>query len=98
VEMSVFEPKSIICGKFYFNVKKSAVESHRLFAEIYDEAALNERTCRNWFRRFKNGDFDVEDKERVRKPKLVEDAELEALFDEDLCQTQEELAETLGVA
>jgi len=35
--------------------------------------------------------------ERTGKPKLIKDAELEALFDEDLCQTQEELAESLGV-
>jgi len=31
-------------------------------------------------------------KKRARRPKLVEDAELEALLDEDLCQMQEELA------
>jgi len=35
-------------------------------------------------------DFDVEDKKHTGRPKLVEDAELEALFDEDPCQTQEE--------
>jgi len=40
----------------------------------------------------------VEDKERAGKPKFVEDAELEALLDENPCQTQEELAESLGVA
>ena len=42
----------------------------------------------------KNGEFDVEDKERSGKPKVYEDAELEALLDEDSCQT---LALTLGV-
>jgi len=35
------------------------------------------------FRRFKSGDFDVEDKERAERPKLIKDVELEALFDED---------------
>jgi len=34
------------------------------------------------FRCFKNGDFNVEDKERASKSKLVKGAELEALFDE----------------
>jgi len=38
------------------------------------------------------------DKEHAGKPKLDEDAELKALLDEDPCQTQEELAESLGVA
>jgi len=45
-----------------------------------------------------SGDFDMEDKEDVGRPKLVEDAELESLFDKDPCQMQEELAESLGVA
>ena len=39
----------------------------------------------------------VEDKERSGRPKVYEDAELEALLDEDSCQTQKELALTLGV-
>ncbi|UYV78320.1 hypothetical protein LAZ67_16000961 [Cordylochernes scorpioides] len=43
------------------------------------------------------GDFDTRDKERGGRPIKFEDAELEALLDEDSSQTQEELAETLGV-
>ena len=48
------------------------------------------------FQKFKNGEFDVEDKERSGRPKVYEDAELEALLNEDSCQTQKELALTLG--
>jgi len=40
----------------------------------------------------------VEDKEHVGRSKLDEDAEIEALLDENPCQTQEELTELLGVA
>jgi len=40
----------------------------------------------------------MEDKERAERPKLVGDAELEALLDKDPCQTQEELVESVGVA
>ena len=32
-----------------------------MFSSTYGEAALNERTCRDWFQRFKLDDFDVED-------------------------------------
>ena len=49
------------------------------------------------FRRFKDGDFDVDDLPREGRPKTFEDAELEALLDEDPCQTQKELASALGV-
>ncbi|GBO99053.1 Mariner Mos1 transposase [Eumeta japonica] len=45
--------------------------------ETNNEAALSERTCREWFQKFKNGDFDVEDKDRSGRPKIYEDAELE---------------------
>jgi len=81
----------------YFNQKKSAAESCRLLQETYPEHAPTERTCQLWFRRFKSGDFDIEDKERPGPKKKFEDEELEVLLDHDACQSQEELAETLGV-
>ena len=66
-----------------------------MLVEACGEAALSERSCREWFQKFKNGD--VEDKKSSRRPKVYEDAELEALLDKDSCQTQKELALTLGV-
>ena len=47
---------------YFFNLKKSAAEAHRLLIETYGEAALSERSCREWFKKFKNGKFDNEDK------------------------------------
>jgi len=43
-------------------MKKSAAETHRMLSNIYGEAVISERTCGEWFQRFKNGDFDVEDR------------------------------------
>ena len=54
------------------------------------QATLSERSCRKWFQKFENGEFDIDDKERTGRPKVYEDAELEALLDQDSCQTQEE--------
>ena len=95
--MSSFEPNKRHLRElliYFFNLKKSAAESwaYRLLVEAYDDAALNERSCRKWFQKFKNGEFDVENKERSGRPKVYEDAELEALLDEDSCQTQKKLA------
>ncbi|MDD9338998.1 MAG: hypothetical protein PV362_04935 [Providencia heimbachae] len=50
-----------------------------------------------WFWRFKSGDFDISDKAREDRPVQFEDAELEALLNQESCQTQEELAKTLGM-
>jgi len=80
---------------YFFNLKKFAAEAHRLLVKVYGDAALSERSCREWFQKFKNGEFDVEDKERSGRPKVY--AELEALLDEDSCQMQKELALTLGM-
>ena len=47
---------------YFFNLKKSAAEAHRLLVETYGEAVLSERSCREWFQKFKNGEFDIEAK------------------------------------
>ena len=44
------------------------------------KTTLSERSCREWFQKFKNGGFDIQDKERSGRPKVYEDAELEALY------------------
>jgi len=79
---------------FCFNWKKSAAEAHRMLVEIYDDTAPTDHVG--------NG-FDVSRMEisalkpRFGQLKKFEDKELEALFEEDQSQTQEELAESLGV-
>lgn len=82
---------------YFFNIKKSAAEAHRLLVEAYGETALSERTCREWFQKFKNGDFDVEDKDRSGRSKIYENAELKELLVEDSSQTQKKLALNLEV-
>lgn len=98
--MSQFEPNRRHLREvalFCFNSKKSAAEAHRMLKEVYGDDCVDDSSVRGWFRRFKSGDFDVEEKERTGRPKTFEDQELEGLLDEDPCQTQEELAKSLGV-
>ena len=82
---------------FLFHLKKTAAESHRISVDAYGKHALSKSTCHEWFQQFKNNDFEVNDKERPEQPKKFEDTELQALLDEDRCQTQKQLAEILGV-
>lgn len=82
---------------FCFHLKKSATESLRWLSEAYGDYAPSISTCEYWFRRFKCGDFDTEDKERPGQPPKFEDEKLEALLDEDPCQTLKEFASTLNV-
>ena len=93
--MSVFEINSRHSRKvliFYFHLKKTVAEAHRMLSGIYGEAALSERTCREWCQRFTSSDLYVDNRHGSEKAKIFEDSELEALLVEDSCQTQEELA------
>lgn len=82
---------------YHFNLKKTAAESHRLLTEAHGELAPSDKMCRDWFRRFKDGNFDLEDKDRSGRPNKLEDIELQALLDENPAQTQKRLANVLDV-
>lgn len=81
----------------YFDLKKTAAAAHKLLVEAYGNCAPSERTCQEWFQRFKSGDYDVNDKQRSGQPKKFEDTELQALLDENSAQTLQELSAALNV-
>ncbi|GFU75067.1 uncharacterized protein TNCV_3753181 [Trichonephila clavipes] len=71
--MSAYEPNSRHLREvliFCFNMKKSAAKAHRMLSNTYGEAAINERPCREWFQRFKNGDFGVADQHGIWRDQL----------------------------
>jgi len=47
----------------------TSTSAYRLLSEVYGDEIPSERTCRVWFERFRNGGFDVRDKERPGQPK-----------------------------
>ena len=86
--MSVFELNSRHLREvliFYSHLKKTAAKAHRKLASAYGKAALSERTCREWFQRFKRSDFVVKDRHGDGKEKIFEDSELEALLADNSC-------------
>lgn len=80
-----------------FYLKKNAATAHQMLVDAYGNHALSEKNCREWFQRFKTGDFDVEDKAHRIPSKKFEDEELQVLLDENYAQTQEQLADKLNV-
>ncbi|GFX32749.1 mariner Mos1 transposase [Trichonephila clavipes] len=68
---------------FCYHLKKNAAESHQTLAEAYGGNAVSRAQCYRWFEKFQNGVFDVRNKERGRPAKKFEDAELQALLDEN---------------
>ncbi|KOC59630.1 Histone-lysine N-methyltransferase SETMAR, partial [Habropoda laboriosa] len=72
----------------YFHLKKTQLKLRNcLLSEVYGDETPSERTCRVWFEGFRNGDFDMRDKERPGQPKKFEDVELQELLDENPAQT-----------
>jgi len=52
MKMSSYEPNKRHLRElliYFFNLKKSAAEVHRLLVEAYGDVALSERSCREWF-------------------------------------------------
>jgi len=78
-------------------MKKSAAEAHRMLSHTYGKTAISEITCREWFQRSRDGDFDIEGWHGGGREKVFNDTELEALVHKDSCQTQEKLTGSLGV-
>ena len=63
---TVFEMLNFVClltkqhlqeVLIFFNWKKSAAEAYRMLVKVYGDTAPIDKSCRKWFRRFKDGDF-----------------------------------------
>lgn len=84
------------CMLFLFKQGKNASQAAIDICLVYGENAVTARVCQKWFARFREGDFDLEDRERAgRPPELVSD-DLEALLDENPRQSTRELGDKLN--
>lgn len=68
-----------------------------MLVNAFGEHASGETQCKEWFRKFRSGNFDVRHDKRGRPPKKFEYTELQALLDKDAGQTQQQLAKQLNV-
>lgn len=75
---------------FLFHSKNTPAKAHRELQKVYRDAAVSKTKCRNWFRRFKDSDFDVVDCRREERPKIFEDSELEAFLDVSTFRTSKQ--------
>ena len=63
--------------------------------QAYGENAVGLTTIKKWISKFKNGEFDLEDKPRVCRPKETQAEDLQALLDEDDSKSMRELGFSL---
>ena len=61
---------------FFFHQKKTATEAHWELQKVYEDAVLSETTFHDWSRRFKGGDFDLDDRPREGIPITFKNADI----------------------
>ena len=83
---------------FYFRKGKNAVQARRKLCEVYGEDVLTERQCQNWFKKFRSGNFDVEDSSRSGRPVEADEDIIKALIDSNRRITTREIAQTLHLS
>ena len=68
---------------FAFNRGQKASEVTKDICAVYEEDAIAERTVRDWFARFKRGNFDLNDAPRSVRPIKMDQDQLRDLLKED---------------
>ena len=49
---------------FYFRKGKNAAQAAKKLRDVYSMEALKDSQCRNWFDKFRSGDFSIKDEQR----------------------------------
>ena len=68
---------------FYFRKRKNAEQAAKKLRNVYGEEALKDRQCRNWFDKYRSGDFSLKDEQRSGRPNEVADDQIKAIIKSD---------------
>lgn len=76
---------------------KTAAEAEHIICDVYGADAINESTCRKWFRRSRSGDFSLEDKHRSGIPSTVDDDQILMMVQNDRHDTTQGIADRFTI-
>ena len=80
---------------FAFNQCFNASKAARDICAVYGENDIAERTARDWYAKFKRGNFDLKEAPRSGRPIKFDEERLNQFLHEDSRQTTRELAEKM---
>nr|BAO79485.1 transposase [Campsomeris sp. Cas_Ok01] len=83
---------------YYFRKGKNASQAQKKLCAVYGDEALKERQRRNWFERFRSGDFSLKNAQRSGRPVEVDETHIKAIIDSDRHSTTRDIAEKLNVS
>lgn len=81
---------------YYYNKEKTATYAHQKICAVYGKDTIKLRACQKWFKKFRGGDFSIQDKARCGRPTNIIDDDLKALIDDDRHITVRQVAEKLN--
>ena len=61
----------------------TAAQAAKKLRDVYREEALKDRQCRNWFDKFRSGDFSLKDEQHLGRPNEVDDDQIKAIIESD---------------
>lgn len=61
---------------FYFRKGTNAAGAMRAICDVYGEGSITQSTCSYWFRRFRSGDFNLDDAFRSGRPDEANDEQI----------------------
>ena len=64
---------------------------------MYGEEDLKDRQCRNWFDKFRYGDFSLKDEQRSGRPNVFDDDQIKAIIQLVRHVTVRKIEETLKI-
>ena len=66
---------------FYFRKGKNTAQAAKKLRDVDGEETLKERQCRNWFDKFRSGDFSLKNEPRSGRPNEVDDDQIKAIIE-----------------
>lgn len=75
-----------------------AVDCYRNICSRFGKDVVSRETVENWYRRFKSGDMDLDDKPRSGRPSTVSEDEMRKAIEEDPHLNVRKLAKLFGVS
>lgn len=87
-----------VCMLYEYKLGHNATTAASNINQAWGKDTVNERTTQWWFRKFRSGDMDLENKERGRPRSSIDKEELKALVEADKRKTVRELAGDLDVS